>query len=42
MEMKGNMYYVAVVELDSAWVENQKDHADLKAVLDRKKRIGSS
>jgi hypothetical protein len=36
------MYYVVVVELDNAWVTNQRDHADLKAVLDEKMKVGSS
>ena len=36
MSARGAIYHVAVIELDSDWVENQKDHANLKAVLDGK------
>jgi len=32
----GAIYYVAVIELDKKWWENNKDHADLKDMLDEK------
>ena len=34
------IYYVAVIELDKKWWENNKDHADLKAMLDEKVKWG--
>jgi hypothetical protein len=30
------IYYIAAIELDKKWWENNKDHADLKAMLEEK------
>ena len=36
----GAIYYIAVIELDKKWWENNKDHTDLKAMLDEKLKTG--
>jgi len=36
------IYYVAFIELDSDWVENNEEHAYQRAVLDGKMKIGNS
>ena len=34
------IYYIAAIELDKKWWENNKDHADLKAMLEEKVKWG--